>query len=160
MDRRYFLKSATLMGALGLLKPSASTAADEGLRSSDLVYLTPIKSNGMESSCQAEIWFVYDGASIYVCTGSESWRTQAPKQGLTSTKIWVGDLGRWKATKGKYKQLPSLMAQASIETDTQEQERVLELFGNKYSLSWLVWGPRFRKGLGDGSRSLIRYKPT
>ena len=160
MNRRYFLKATTVIGSLGFIKSAVGATANEGLSSSDLVYLTPIQTNGQESRCQAEIWFVYDGAGIYVCTGSESWRAQAPSLGLTSTRIWVGDLGRWQGTKGKYKLLPSLMAQASIEPDQKEHERVLALFGDKYPLSWLVYGPRFRKGLANGSRTLIKYRPA
>lgn len=160
MDRRYLLKAATVMGSLGLIKPAAGADTTEGLSSSDLVYLTPIRSNGQESRCQAEVWFVYDGADIFVCTGSESWRALAPALGLTSTRIWVGDLGRWQKTEGNYRSLPSMMAQASFEPDQQEHKRVLALFGDKYPLSWLVYGPRFRKGLADGSRTLIKYRPA
>jgi hypothetical protein len=158
MDRRYFLQTAAVLGSLGFIKPAAGDATTEGLSSSELVYLTPIKSNGEESRCQAEIWFVYDGAAVYVCTGSENWRAQAPALGLASTRIWVGDLGQWQGTEGKYKSLPTMMAQASIESDQQEHQRVLELFGDKYGLTWLAWGPRFRKGLADGSRTLIKYR--
>ncbi|MFT4676923.1 MAG: hypothetical protein ACJAX5_001085 [Patiriisocius sp.] len=160
MDRRYFLQTAAVLGSLGFFRPAAGEAATEGLSSSELVYLTPIKSNGEESRCQAEIWFVYDGAAVYVCTRSESWRAQAPALSLASTRIWVGDLGQWQDTEGKYKSLPTMMAQASIEYDQQEHKRVLELFGDKYGLAWLAWGPRFRKGLADGSRTLIKYRPA
>jgi len=159
MDRRYFLKTATALGGMGLVNPTLANPIATGLRTSDLVYLSPIKSNGDESACQAEIWFAYDGASIYVCTDSESWRATAPTLGLAMTRIWVGDLGQWQDTEGQYKNLPALVAKASIESNREEQTRVLELFGDKYRISWLVWGRRFRKGLADGSRTMVKYQP-
>ena len=160
MDRRHFLKTATAMGGMSLVNPSLADPITTGLTASDLVYLSPIKSNGKESACQAEIWFAYDGVHIYVCTDTDSWRATAPKLGLEMTRIWVGDLGQWQDANGEYKNLPSLMAKASIESSDQEQARVLELFGDKYRLSWLVWGRRFRKGLANGSRTMLKYKPV
>ncbi|MFT7246462.1 MAG: hypothetical protein ACI82A_003838 [Candidatus Azotimanducaceae bacterium] len=160
MDRRYFLKTATALGGMSLVNPTLADPIAAGLLASDLVYLSPIKSNGKVSACQAEIWFAYDGANIYVCTGSESWRATAPTLGLAMTRIWVGDLGQWQNTDGQYKNLPSIVAKASVESSQQEQARVLELFGEKYRVSWLVWGRRFRKGLADGSRTMLKYQPV
>ena len=37
--------------------------------------------------------------------------------------------------------------------------RALEAFGAKYADEWGSWGPRFRDGLADGSRVLLRYRP-
>jgi hypothetical protein len=160
LDRRNFLKATTAIGFTGLFSPALADSIQDGLKNSDLVYLTTIKSNGQESKCQAEIWFVYDGAHIYVCTDTDGWRAQALDLGLNMTRVWVGDLGRWQRTKGKYKELPSLMAKCSIESDETEHKRVLDLFSDKYDLSWLAWGPRFRKGLANGSRTMLKYQPV
>lgn len=160
LNRRHFLKSAAAVSAASVIAPASADPIAEGLKSSDLVYLSPIKSNGQESACQAEIWFVYDGADIFVCTGTESWRAKAPTMGLNMTKFWVGDLGQWKNTNGDYKNLPSMMAKASLEPDPAEHERILDLFAKKYPLSWVIWGPRFRKGLKNGKRTMLRYKPA
>ena len=75
---------------------------------SDLIYLTPIRSDGEESSCQAEVWFVADGDDLYIVTASDSWRARAVRKGLHDTRIWIGDLGEWKSTDGKYRSLPQL----------------------------------------------------
>ncbi len=162
--RRFLQASAALMGyslipglSIGRLYASE---LENGLSSSDLIYLTPIRSNGTESRCQAEVWFVYDGTDVFICTDTTSWRATAPSKGLVKTKIWVGDLGNWKKAKGKYQHLPSFMAEASIEPDLETREKVLGLFGDKYPLSWLLWEARFRTGLEDGSRTIIRYQPT
>ena len=42
-----------------------------------VVYLTPLRSDGSESRCHAEIWFVADGDDVFVCTPGDSWRAQA-----------------------------------------------------------------------------------
>ena len=104
LNRRHFLKSAAAVSAASMMTPAGADPLAEGLKNSDLVYLSPIKSNGQESACQAEIWFVYDGADIFVCTGTESWRAKAPTMGLNMTKFWVGDLGQWKIRGNHFKE--------------------------------------------------------
>ena len=160
LNRRGFLKSAAVVGASSVINPVLADPIQEGLNTSDLVYLSPIKSNGGLSACQAEIWFVFDGVDIFVCSGTDSWRVDAAKQGLTMTQFWVGDLGQWKDTNGEYRNLPAMTGKASIETNPDEQARVLDLFGDKYPLAWIIWGPRFRKGMANGKRTMLRYRPV
>ena len=65
LNRRTVLVGATLAPFVLLARrgvaqsPEPKPAADAELRSSQLVYLTPIKSDGEESRCKAEIWFGY-----------------------------------------------------------------------------------------------------
>lgn len=132
---------------------------EEAIATSELIYVTPIKSNGEESRCQSEIWFVPLDGDLYVCTGSDSWRARAAMKGVDRARIWVGDLGNWRRTNGKYKSLPQLEARASVVDDSAHQEKVLERFGAKYTREWGTYGPRFRNGLADGSRTMIRYRP-
>lgn len=141
----------------GLLSQRA-IAADH--QESQLIYLSPIKSNGALSSCQAEVWYVQHNSAMYVVTAADAWRTRAIAMGLTKTRIWVGDVGMWQSSEGRYKALPSLTASASNVTGSDEQTRLLTLFGNKYASEWSRWGPRFRNGLADGSRVLLRYQPS
>jgi len=131
----------------------------QSIDSSDLIYLTPIRNNGKESSCQAEVWFVPDGTDLYIVTAAEAWRAQAVKQGLTQARIWIGDLGQWRGTKGKYKTLPKMEATATLITSAAEHKNILDGFGKKYPMSWLVYESRFRDGLADGSRVMLRYQP-
>ena len=131
-----------------------STAS--ALDASSLVYLTPVKSDGNLSSCQAEVWYVMLGPDMYVCTATSSWRAQAPRKGLSKAKMWVGDLGSWRSA--DYKSLPEINARASIETDDATLEKVLGQFGLKYPAEWGTYGPRFRGGLADGSRTMLRYQ--
>ena len=130
--------------------------ANLALSNSNLVYLSPYQSDGSLSSCQAEVWYAMLGADVFVCTASSSWRAQAPLKGLSKTQLWAGDLGVWK--NADYESLPSATAMASIESDDEVLESALQQFGYKYSREWDKWGPRFRKGLADGSRTMLRYK--
>ena len=123
---------------------------------SDLIYLTPIRSDGTESRCQAEIWFVHDRGDLVVVTASDAWRARAVERGLKSTRIWIGDVGEWNS-KARYKKLPVVMANASIDRDPATHTRVLGRFGEKYPLQWMLWGPKFENGLTDGSRVMLRY---
>lgn len=170
LTRRNVLSSGLAIGLFGLLRPHAGRAQspeeapedslEESLKESDLVYLTPLRGDGSESRCQAEIWFAYDGTDLFVVTASAAWRAEAVRLGLTDARIWVGDLGNWKRTEGRYRQLPALETRASFVVDGETQKTVLDLFGDKYPLSWIRWGPKFRNGLADGSRVMLRYRQT
>ena len=164
LKRRSFMQ-ATLAGAGLSFLPRSGAAELPGvlkgeLEESDLIYLTPIQSNGKESSCQSEIWYVWDGADIFVCTDTTAWRARAVAKGLDRTRIWVGDLGNWKRTDGKYKALPSMEAASSIVTDKSLHAEALELFGNKYPFGWIRYGSIFKEGLESGSRTLLKYRPV
>ena len=89
----------------------------------------------------------------------DTWRARAARKGLNRARVWIGNLGVWKSTKGKYRELPSVETQVTVIDNKDEQARVLKLFGQKYTLQWLVWGRRFRAGLDDGSRTMLRYRP-
>lgn len=163
--RRELLTYASASLAIGLLPriagattslPQATTTA---LTGSDLLYLTPMKSNGNESKCHAEVWFTYDGNNVYVVTASDAWRTRAIRQGLSRAHIWVGEFGAWTKSEERYRSAPGFAAIGDIEADPGEHERVLDLYGDKYTLEWLMWGPRFRNALKDGSRTMLRYRP-
>jgi hypothetical protein len=151
----------------GLLRPRAATAASavataaaEFDFTSDLIYLSPQTSAGNNSRCQAEVWFVELNYDLYIVTRSNAWRARAIDTGLTKTRVWVGDEGEWQASDGAYLKLPEFMAEGAQITDAQEQARALDEMGDKYRLSWLLWGPRFKNGIADGSRVMLRYRPT
>ena len=162
ISRRTLLKTSAAAAALPLLpvrgwaEPDWRAAAE----TSPLIYLSPIQSNGTESRCQAEIWFASFGGAMYVVTAADAWRAQAIRQGLSKARVWVGDVGNWRRSDGGYKALPAVSTAASIETDATVQGQVLEVMGGKYSAGWDTWGPRFRNGLADGSRVMLKYEPT
>ena len=82
------------------------------------------------------------------------------RQGLSGARIWVGDVGPWRDAGGKHKALPAVDARASLEADAAVHSQVLAVMGDKYSDEWDTWGPRFRNGLADGSRVMLKYEPT
>ena len=157
--RRTFVVGAALASAWPILHRVAwADDAATGLTTSKLIYLTPLKSDGAESRCKAEIWFAYHDGACFVVTPPDAWRAQAVTQGLTKARIWVGEFGIWTDADDAFRQAPELMATASIETDAGVQAAVLEAMGGKYGDDgWRRWGPRFREGLSDGSRVMIRY---
>jgi len=165
IGRRQILGTLATLGGLAALALTprrlfaAAPTLAEALAATDLIYLTPIRADGTESRCQAELWFASDDTDIYVVTAAAAWRARAVADGLDRARIWVGDLGVWTRTDGRYRNLPQIDSSAALVTDSGEHERVLKLFGSKYPLGWVLWGPRFRRGLANGSRVMLRYQP-
>ncbi|MFM7118874.1 MAG: hypothetical protein ACKOZX_01240 [Gammaproteobacteria bacterium] len=153
------LGAALAWPRLGQAAASPAEGLAERLSASDLIYLSPLKTNGTESRCQAEVWFVAEGTDVWVVTATDAWRARAVRAGLARARLWIGDLGVWTRTDGRYRELPSVDAEGALVTDAALQNHVLALFGAKYPVSWVLWGPRFRNGLADGSRVLLRYQP-
>ena len=120
--------------------------------------MTPVRSDGSESRCQSEVWFARDGLSLYVVTAHDAWRAEAVRRGLLEAHIWVGDVGVWQKSDGAYRNLPMVKGAASFETDSLRHAAVLALMGRKYTDEWSTWGPRFRDGLAEGSRVMLRYQ--
>lgn len=158
LTRRQAVLGVSLTPILPLFG-KVTDSSKEALASSRLIYLTPIKSDGSESKCKGEIWFLYDGgANVHVVTQYDAWRANAIRQGLTSARIWVGEFGPWTQAGDSYRSAPELMLEGSIEDDPVAQDKVLTSMGGKYTDEWGVWGPRFREGLRDDSRVMLRYK--
>ena len=154
----------TLLGTAAtavLVVPFArgSEALRSAMAESPLIYLTPLQSSGAESRCQAEIWFAWHAGAMYVVTRADAWRTEAIRAGLDRARVWVGDVGNWRRADGRYRDLPAVETTASIETDEARREQVLAAMGEKYADEWATWGPRFRSGLADGSRAMLKYQP-
>jgi hypothetical protein len=169
LSRRSFL-TALAAGAAATLLPQRALRAEEplslpeatrtALAESPLIYVSPLRSDGAESTCHGEIWFVQDGADLLVATGHDGWRARAVRRGLDRARVWVGDFGQWKRSGERFKTGPTFLAKARFDADAEVVERTLQAFGKKYPAEWGKWEPRFRKGLADGSRVLIRYQPS
>lgn len=162
MNRReHLLSLAAVTGSALIGLPSFASAGAQTLPAaadtSQLIYITPIKRDGGESRCQAEVWFLRYEDGLYVVTAADAWRARAVQAGLTRAKVWVGDVGVWSRNE-EYRELPAVMAQATLVADATTHAAVLAKFGGKYTDEWDSWGPRFKDGLADGSRVLIRYQ--
>lgn len=133
-------------------------ATKEALATSRLIYLTPLQSDGSESACKGEVWFMYDGDSeIAVVTQYGAWRANAIRKGLTMARIWVGEYGVWTDADDAFREGPELTLTGELLTDAEEQRAVLNKMGVKYADEWPVWGPRFKNGLRDETRVMLRY---
>ncbi len=86
----------------------------------------------------------------------------AVKRGFDRARIWVGDHGVWKSSDGAFRNAPTFLAQAEhISSDAKAVERTLTAMTTKYAdEGWSTYGPLFKKGLADGSRVLLRYRPV
>ena len=147
-------------GAVSRNRRNGRRRRSEGTRKVRHHYITPLKKDGAESSCHAEVWFTYHGSEIYVVTASNAWRARAVSLGLNQARMWVGEFGEWKDSKEAYRKAPELTATSALVTDAAVQSQVLDSFGKKYYVQWVGWGPKFRNGLKDGSRVMLRYTPT
>ena len=116
ISRRTLLKTSAAAAALPLLPAIGWTGPSwrDAAEASPLIYLTPIQSSGAESRCQAEIWFASVAGAMYVVTAAEAWRAEAVRQGLSGARIWVGDVGPWRGSDGKYKALPAVDVQGRL----------------------------------------------
>lgn len=161
LNRRSIIVGAACLPAFSVL-PHEASAHELAMRlqGSRLIYLTPIKSNGEESACKGEVWFQYHAGDIYVVTQAEAWRAEAVRKGLSMAKVWVGEFGVWTDADEAFRDAPELMLKGTLETNSNAHASVLDAMGLKYSDEWGVWGPRFRDGLKDGSRVMLRYKLT
>ena len=162
MNRRQALASTAAIALVGWGHARIAVAdspAVSFLDKSNLIYLSPLLADGRESTCHGEVWFVNDGAKIFVVTKADAWRAEALRRGLTAA-IWIGEFGVWTSAKEKYRSAPYLVAAGQLETDPALHARILKLFGSKYANEWGKWGPRFRDGLADGSRVMLCYQPV
>jgi hypothetical protein len=162
MNRREHLKGlGTLLAAASLAPGSGHASGSATLPAaadrSRLIYISPLRADASESRCQAEVWFMREGDGLFVVTQADAWRARAIAVGRDMARIWVGDVGVW-SRNPEYRDLPSVLARASMVTDPALQAAMLEKFGGKYADEWPAWGPRWQKGLADGSRVMIRYQ--
>jgi hypothetical protein len=180
MDRRAFLRAAGASAGLALLGPAAravgagaeaaaseggsvvSTALESALEQSGFVYVSPLRSDGSESRCHGEVWYGWLDGAVVLITSRESWKGRALARGLSRSRIWVGDHGRWKQLIGRneeFRTAPHFEAQAEVVRDDALLERLLALYERKYPSEIGQWRDRMRAGYRDGSRVLIRYVP-
>jgi hypothetical protein len=149
-------KKAPSSGSL----PEQTVAA---LGTSGLVYVSPLKSDGSESTCHGEVWFGWIDGAVVLITGAERWKSRALGKDLDGARIWVGDHGRWKGlvTKSEgFRKAPHFDARAAAVKDEALLERLLAIYDVKYPEEIGAWRDKMRSGFHDGSRVLIRYMPV
>ena len=134
-------------------------ATGEALKSSPLVYISPLRSDGSESRCHGEVWYCNDEGSVMIVTAADGWKAKAVRQGLDQARLWVGDFGPVRSAGDRYRKAPNFQARAEIVSDRKVFDRAMAALGPRYPDAWGKWKPRFEKGYADGTRVLIRYSP-
>jgi hypothetical protein len=164
-------RRAVLLGGAGLLgstllmprfgsaaQPSKNDAAlAKALGESKLVYISPLHANKSESRCHGEVWFFVDAGDVVIVTAKDRWKARALETGRDRARLWVGEHGRGRFAGDGYRQAPSFVAKARLDTDDATFARLLTAFSTRYPEEWAKWKPRFEQGRADGSRVIIRY---
>jgi len=173
--RRFIQRSGLTMAGLAAgmnfnLRPARGATAAGGrpdlnlLESSPFVYISPLKSDGKESSCHAEVWFAWLDDSIVITVAADRWKATALRRGLDRARIWVGPHGRWKTMVGgrneDFLDAPNFIARAERvgKEDKTLIDRLLGVYEKKYPEEIGRWRDGMRSGNADGSRILIRYR--
>ena len=75
LDRRSFLR-----GSLALLVAPAALARaaelEQALETSGLVYVSPLRTDGRESTCHGEVWFGWIDGAVVINTSKETWKAR------------------------------------------------------------------------------------
>ena len=133
------------------------------LERSGFVYVSPLKSDGSESSCHGEVWYGWLDACVVLITARTSWKALALARGLERTRIWVGDHGRVGRVLGSgdaFRKGPSFEARGQQSRDAALLEHLMATYRRKYPNEIGSWESRMRSGFESGERSLIRYTPV
>jgi hypothetical protein len=147
----------TTVAVLGVLVATSTPAAadapltpelERALATSAYVYLATERKDG-NFGTPAEIWFMWDQNAVWVASPTTTWRVKRIRAGRTKAQIAVG------ARTG-----PSFTATGTIVQDPAVYEKLYVTFARKYPEGWTKYEARFREGLKDGSRVLMKYQPA
>ncbi len=133
------------------------------LEESPFVYVSPLKRDGTESTCHAELWYAWLDGAVVVIVARNRWKATALSRGLDRARIWVGDHGVWKTWYGgrneAFREAPAFVGRGQRVADDALLERLLARYETKYPDEIADWRAPMRDGYADGSRVLIRYTP-
>ena len=131
-------------------RASAEPLAPEVVRlleSSPYVYIATQRKDGTFGA-PSEIWFMYDQGAVWMASPTTAWRVRRIHAGRATARIAVGT-----------KDGPTFVAKGSFVRDPAVYERLFTTYAKKYPQGWPQYEARFRDGLKDGSRVLMRYQP-
>jgi len=136
---------------------------EKALETSGFVYISPLRSDGSESTCHGEVWFGWLDGSVTMIASSKTWKAQSLVAGRDGARIWVGDHGTWKRVLGRgeeFRKAPHFDATGQIVMDAAMVDRLLSIYDRKYPDKIGAWRDKMREGCADGTRVLIRYTPA
>ena len=168
IDRRRFLAGAVALVAWPRRSLAAQTAGAalpaavlEALPGSEFVYVSPLRRDGGESTCHAEVWYGWLDGAVVLVTSRDSWKARSVAKGLDRARLWVGSHGRWKTPLGRseaFRKAPSFVGRARVSKDAALLDRLISVYEKKYPDEIGRWRDRFRAGLVSGERVLILYE--
>lgn len=138
-------------------------APEQLLEESPFVYVSPLRRDGSESTCHAELWYAWLDEAVVVIVASDRWKATAVSRGLDRARIWVGDHGVWKTWYGgrneAFREAPTFVGRGERVKDPALLDRLLARYEAKYPDEIADWRDVMREGYANGSRALIRYTP-
>ncbi|MFI5395262.1 MAG: hypothetical protein ACHQ9S_06980 [Candidatus Binatia bacterium] len=137
--------AVALVGTPAQADLSAAVKAD--LANSQYVYIATTRKGGSFGK-PAEIWFLYHKGAVYVASPPTTWRVRRIKAGRSQAKIAVGKPDG-----------PSFMATGALVNEPDVYPILFDTYAKKYPDGWPKFEEKFRSGLKDGSRVLIKFTP-
>jgi hypothetical protein len=138
---------ATVLAATSLGATELPAATREQLASSTYVYIATQRKDGSFGK-PAEIWFMYHDGAVWVGTPPTTWRVKRIMHRRPNAKIAVGKPDG-----------PSFDAVGSIVKDAKVADLLFATYAKKYPERWPGYAERFKNGMKDGSRVLVKYVP-
>jgi hypothetical protein len=141
--------AALVLGLAVAVVAASALPADtvRALETSPYVYVASERQAGGFGT-PAEIWFMWDGGAVWVATPATTWRARRLAAGRKKARIAVGSRSG-----------PTFDAVGAVVKEPAAYERLYRTLAAKYPQGWKQYEERFRAGLADGSRVLIRYDP-
>ena len=135
-------------GALPAPARALGAEVEAALETSPYVYVSSQRKDG-SFGAPAEIWFMYHDGAVWVASPTTTWRVRRIRAGRTKARIAVGKVNG-----------PTLAAVGSIVTDPALHQAMFRTFARKYPQGWPQYEDRFRRGLADGTRVMVKYRPA
>ena len=122
-------------------------ATRKELATATYVYIASQRKDGSFSK-PAEIWFMWHDGAVWVGTPPTTWRVKRIKHKRPNARIAVGKPDG-----------PTFEAVGTIVKDPKVADLLRETYAKKYPDRWPAFADKFKEGLKDGSRVLVRYTP-
>lgn len=129
------------------LAHALSAENEAALKRERYVYISSNRKDG-SFGAPAEIWFMYSRGALWVASPPTTWRVRRIRAGRPKARIAIGKVDG-----------ATFMATGSLVADPEIYEEMFRTFARKYPNGWPKYEQRFRQGLADGTRVLVKYQP-
>jgi len=149
--RRIGIAAVTLLTLVSIAAAGGAAELPEATRkelaTATYVYIASQRKDGSFSK-PAEIWFMWHDGAVWVGTPPTTWRVKRIKHKRPNARIAVGKPDG-----------PTFEAVGTIVKDPKVADLLRETYAKKYPDRWPAFADKFKEGLKDGSRVLVRYTP-